>query len=148
VENGLRPLSVYRILPEGWLPPPGPKSRKRRATGAPSAPRAAFRLGRAQEAPQAGHRLIRLAPSFRLGSFRKIRFADSRGCDPTLYCRAEQRNRERGCPDVFQKIISGRDLVRRRNPKLPVARQAKEQRATRCFARCFPLFLPEYENAR
>jgi len=40
------------------------------------------------------HRLIRLAPSFRLGSFRKIRFADSRGCNPTLYCRAEQRKRD------------------------------------------------------
>src|SRR5215472_5157380 len=32
VENDLRPLSVYRILPEGWAAPTWPKSRKRRAT--------------------------------------------------------------------------------------------------------------------
>lgn len=35
------------------------------------------RLGRVGDAAQAVHRLVRLAPSFRLGSLRKIRFADA-----------------------------------------------------------------------
>ena len=42
VKKDPRPLCVYRILPEGRAAPTWQKSRKRRATGAPGARRAAF----------------------------------------------------------------------------------------------------------
>jgi hypothetical protein len=38
---------------------------------------ACARLGRTEEAAQAVRRLLRAAPGFRLGSLRKIRFADA-----------------------------------------------------------------------
>lgn len=42
------------------------------------------RLGRAEDATQAVHRLVRTAPRFRLGSLRKIRFADAALLRPYL----------------------------------------------------------------
>jgi hypothetical protein len=42
------------------------------------------------------HRLISLAPSFRLGSLREIRFAYSRGCNPTSYLLREADPEWRG----------------------------------------------------